>query len=107
MDYLKKIKFNQIIIITSGSLFPDFIQLFKKNINQLLICPKMIIFTSNREKSLSKYKNSPELYIQHPFFNSGSVQDSFKPVLEFVMKKKDYEFVPVFEKKFRNKRFKF
>ena len=38
----------------------------------------MIIFTRKREKVLSKYKNCPELYIQHPFFNSGSVQDTFK-----------------------------
>ena len=98
MDYLKSLKFRQTIIITSGSLFPEFIQLFKNNINQLLICPKIIIFTSNREKFLSKYKNNPELSIQHPFFNSGSVQDTFQPVLEFLMKKKDYEFVPFFEK---------
>ena len=43
---IKKLKFEDIIIIVSGSFFLDFIEEFNDNINDICIIPKIIVFIS-------------------------------------------------------------
>ena len=75
LEYLKKLKFSPIVIIVSGRLYPEFIENFKNNINIYKICPKIIIFTGNKEKFYELNKGNK--LIDHPFFNSGVV-DNYK-----------------------------
>ena len=48
INHLKKIKFNKIFIIFSGFEYIQFIKKFKNEINDYMICPKIIIFTSDK-----------------------------------------------------------
>jgi len=73
INLLKKEKFKNPIIITSGPLYPDFYNKFKDVIKEIIIIPKIIIFTSNRTNYISKNRNS--LPINDPFYNSGGVVD--------------------------------
>ena len=86
--FLKTIEFKRTIIITSGSIFSEFIKNFKENINYLRIAPRIIIFTSNK---YSYINNNSSLPINHPFFNAGGVIDIFNPVKEFILSKKNYQ----------------
>ena len=94
INYLKSIEFSETFIITSGRAYPEFIDLFKKNINELMICPKTIIFTRNKNNFINILKNK-ELSINHPFYNAGSVQDTFSPVHKFLSNKKDIKLTPI------------
>ena len=89
INFLKKIEFKRTIIITSGSIYSEFINVFKKNINELRIAPRIIIFTSNKSNYINK--NSSILPINHPFYNAGGVVDFFGPVKEFILSKKGYQ----------------
>ena len=89
INFLKKIEFKRTIIITSGTIYSEFINEFKKNINELRIAPRIIIFTSNKTSYINK--NSLSLPINHTFYNAGGVVDSFGPVKEFILSKKSYQ----------------
>ena len=86
INFLKKIEFKRTIIITSGSIYSEFINEFKKNINELRIAPRIIIFTSNKSNYINK--SSSILPINHTFYNAGGVVDYFGPVKEFIYLKK-------------------
>ena len=51
---LKKIKFVKTYIVVSGSLSRDFFIEFEKIINEVLLCPTIIIFTSKKSFNLIK-----------------------------------------------------
>ena len=59
-----------------------------------MICPKTIIFTRNKNNFINILKNK-ELSINHPFYNAGSVQDTFSPVHKFLSNKKDIKLTPI------------
>jgi len=86
IDYLITIRFCKTIIIVSGRKYPEFIKMFKNNINNLKIVPMTIIFTRNAPTFIDKYKNNPELMINHEFYNKGGVVDLFGPVYNFIQK---------------------
>ena len=46
---IKNIRFDSTIIIVSGRCFKDFIEEFHKNINDIFVIPKIIIFTLNQK----------------------------------------------------------
>ena len=87
MEYLKKIEFARTYIICSGGLYPSFIIEFKSNINDLMICPKMIIFCGDKVAYLKRNKDNDVLEINHPFYNSGGVQDRIEKVKIFLGEK--------------------
>ena len=97
IKYLKTLKFVPIFIIISGRLYPEFITNFKNNINIFTICPKIIIFTSNKQKFYEFNKNNKLDLVNHPFFNSGVV-DSYKDLKEFILFTNNelYEFKDIF-----------
>ena len=94
IDYLKKLKFTQTYIISSGSLYCEFIKEFKASINELSICPKIIVFCGDKKSFIQRNKNNPDISINHPFFNSGGIQDRFNEVKEFLLKKEDISIEP-------------
>ena len=50
IELIKNIRFIETIIIVSGSYLPELIKQFKKNLKQIYIIPKIIVFTSPRRK---------------------------------------------------------
>ena len=51
INYIKQIKFIPTFIIISGSCFKDFVKEFDKNLKNIYVIPKIIIFTSSNKKS--------------------------------------------------------
>ena len=84
IEKLKIIEFKKTLIICSGRQYPDFLNEFKNSINQFMICPKVIIFTGNKQNYEKRNLNDKELHINHPFYNSGGVVDKFNDVLSFL-----------------------
>ena len=83
IDYLKKLKFAQTYIISSGSLYSEFIKEFKASINELLICPKIIVFCGNKNHLFRGIKII-QIYLSIIHF---SIQEEYKTGL---MKSKNF-----------------
>ena len=90
IKYLKKLEFISVFIICSGRLYPEFIKIFKTNINDFSIIPKIVIFCGSRYSYLERNKNNLDLPINHPFYNAGGVQDSIEGVKNFLFKQDKY-----------------
>ena len=86
IKYLKQLEFIPTYIICSGRLFPEFIKLFKTSIKDFSICPKIVIFCGSIKSFLERNKNKIDLPINHSFYNSGGVQDTFDGVKSFLLK---------------------
>ena len=81
--FIKKIKFSETIIILSGKFYTEFIQKFEENLNYIFVVPKMIIFTSNKEKFLEYNKNYNDR--DNSFYNLG-IKTSFEEIKNFLDK---------------------
>ena len=84
LDQIKNIEFEETIIIVSGSLYIPFIQEFKKNLNDIYVIPKIIIFAANKEKFIQnniEYQN----IINDPFYNIGGVHNTFGEIKNFII----------------------
>ena len=79
---IENVKFHKTIIIVSGRLFPDFYDKFKYNIRNMIVIPKVIIFTGDVDK-FNMYNKDKE-GIKDPFFNIGGVVDNFEDLKKFV-----------------------
>ena len=86
IEYLKKLKFIPTLIISSGRLYPKFIKIFKNNIKDFSICPKIIIFCGDANSYLTRNKDNHDLLLNHSFYNSGGVKDSYQEVRDFLIK---------------------
>ena len=86
IEKMKNLSFVPIVIICSGEIYPELIKLFKQNINEFKICPKIIIFTENKKTYLDLNLNDEELHINHKFYNIGGVVDNFNEVKNFILK---------------------
>ena len=53
INYIKQIKFVETKIIISGRLYIEFIDTFIKNINNINVIPKIIIFTKNKDNIIN------------------------------------------------------
>ena len=62
LKFIKKLKFSETYIIISGSLYTEFIEIFKENLTDICIIPKIIIFTSNKERFIENNKNYNDKY---------------------------------------------
>ena len=83
-DYLKKIEFVKTYIICSGKAYIEFIKEFTENINEFMICPKIIIFTSDKKKYLEMNQNNHNLLLNHSFYNSGGIEDTYEEIEKFL-----------------------
>jgi len=86
IEDLKTIKFEETKIILSGKLYIDFIKKFKSILQDIYVIPKIIIFTSNKEKFINYNKNNKENedIINHSFYNYGGIKTSFNDIIKFV-----------------------
>ena len=108
IEQIKKIKFEKTYIVISGSLSKEFFYEFEKIINEILLCPKIIIFTSKKSFNLIK-KNILNLD-NFSFFDINLIFDNFsfynnlilteniyKPINVPPINSKDYENCFTFE----------
>ena len=79
---LKKIKFQNTIIITNRHLYSEFYNEFKKCINDMNCIPKIIVFTGDVNKFISE--NQGKLPINDPFYNSGGVTNQVGELKKFI-----------------------
>ena len=78
---LKKIKFDETIIIVSGRLYSEFVGKFKENLLGIYTIPKIIVFTSTKTHFLEfnkDYENE-----SNRFYNFGGVATSFTQIEDF------------------------
>jgi len=90
-----ELSFRDVLIIVSGSLFPEFYNEFKAKLINIYIIPKIIIFTSNEEA----FKNSLGInqnIIGDKFYNIGGIKTDFEEVKKFIeeyyLKKQKYSY---------------
>ena len=84
IDRIKKIKFEETIIIVSGILYVPFIEEFKRNINAIYIIPKIIIFLGLGNKEI--FKSTVTIgYINDQFYNSGGIHDNFQEIVDYIL----------------------
>ena len=79
---LKNIKYQLTYIIISGSLFLEYISIFKNLENLISTAPKLIVFTSEITKE--KIKKMKE--INNSFYNIGGIAVSFEEIKIFLNK---------------------
>ena len=86
VNKIKTIEFEETTIIVSGRLYIKFIEIFKENLKDIYIIPKIIIFTKNKEKFIEsniEYNN----LLNHPFYNFGGIKTEFKEVKKILLNK--------------------
>ena len=84
MDEIKKLKFNETIIIVNKKKFVDFVIMFNKNINDICIIPKIIIFSESKSQKL-KLPNDIQNKNFYTFFgikNRKEIKDFLKKEAE-------------------------
>ena len=84
IDALKEIRFVKTYIICSGKAYIRFIKKFIENVNKFMICPKIIIFTSDKKKYLEMNQNNNDLFLNHSFYNSGGIEDTYEEIEKFL-----------------------
>ena len=60
IGHMKKIGFQETKVIINGKLYSEFVKKFKKNISEMSVVPKIIIFTKNKEiiENNKEYQNN-------------------------------------------------
>ena len=104
IEFIKKIKFQKTIIILSGRLYPDFHVLFKQVAENLLIIPKIIIFTGDAKKY--EPENKKYLNLRDKFYNIGGVIDKQSELKKFIESSID-KFSGNYEETIKNEELKF
>jgi len=84
LTLIKKIKFSETNIIISGSIYNEFIEKFEANLTDIFIIPKIIIFTSNKERFIESNKNYNNKI--NSFYSLGGIQTSFNDIKNFLLK---------------------
>ena len=82
---IKKIDFEETLIILSGKLYFDFIDIFKENLNDINIIPKILVFTSKAEifiEKLNQYNKMKEF----PFYISEGIKTNFTAIQRYFSK---------------------
>ena len=78
--------YSPIFIITSGSIYPEFYQFFKRAVTYIKNLPVQIIFTSSVQGFKAKHKNDEIGQQIGKFYNLGGVTDIFSDVENFIVK---------------------
>ena len=94
LSFIFSIHFEDTIIILNSKLYNDFIGKFKEKINIIYIIPKIIIFTSSKEKFLDYNKNYKFI---DSFYKLGGIATNFDEIKDFILNPK-----PKIEKKEEN-----
>ena len=82
INYLKTLKFENVIIIVSSRPYPELVSYFKKNITKMKIIPKIIVFTANDNDF---YKFNPDYKnVNNAFYKLGGVETSYTKMHNFI-----------------------
>jgi len=84
LNKIKNIRFEETIIVVDGNIYIKFIEIFQKNINNIYIIPKIIIFTENKDEFINKNKEYEKI-INHPFYNSGGIKTDINEINQFIL----------------------
>ena len=104
MNEIYNIIFQDVFIIVSGSLFPQFYNEFKANLYRICIVPKIVIFTSNANEFIDSLGNGKNI-IGDKFYNIGGVQNNLDQIKQFIKdysKKKNISPIKIDEENFLN-----
>ena len=84
MRLLKHITFEKTYIILNPKLYHNFVDEFKRNINDIYTIPKIILFMSKKDKII---KNSTIFLknINHPFYTLGGITKEFEDIKKFLL----------------------
>ena len=85
INALSYIQFESIFVITSGTIYPEFLNYMLREYVNLRVIPFSIIFTSSAFQFIHNHKNDiiSKLY-NKTFFNRGGVVDTFAQVDSFI-----------------------
>ena len=81
INHMKYIEFQETKVIISGRLYNEFVKKFKENIIDMCVAPKIIVFTSNKEKFIEynkEYQNNTNL-----FYKFGGIATTFMKLKNF------------------------
>ena len=84
INEIKKIRFEETIIVINDNLYIEFIKKFQQEINNIYIIPKIIIFTDNKEEFINKNIEYKKI-IEHPFYNSGGIKTDINEIKQFIL----------------------
>jgi surface protein len=104
MNEIYNIIFQDVFIIVSGSLFPQFYNEFKANLYRICIVPKIVIFTSNGNEFIDSLGNGKNI-IGDKFYNIGGVKNNLDQIKQFIKdysKKKNISPIKIDEENFLN-----
>ena len=96
IEAIKKTEiYSPIFIITSGSIYPEFLRFFKSAVTYIKNLPVQIIFTSDANSFLIEHEKDEIGKQIGKFYNLGGVTDDFSQVENFIIKMnqklKDYK----------------
>ncbi len=87
LDFLKKKPFSNFYIIIGDKLYKKFILQFSQNLKDYALLPKIIIFSKDKEKFI-KENQDINFFFNHPFYNSGGIQNSFEKIKSYILNDK-------------------
>ena len=83
MGEIYEMVFEDVFIIVNGSLFPQFYNEFKNNLNKICIVPKIVIFIDNENASQTPLGIDQNI-IGDKFYNIGGIKHNFSEVMKFI-----------------------
>ena len=84
ISYLEGIRFEETIVILSGKIYIEFIEKFKKNLKNIFVIPKFVIFLNRKNEFLKKNENYKDI-INHSFYNFGGIKTVFFEIKNFIL----------------------
>ena len=84
INKIKSFRFEETIIIVDGNIYIKFIEILHKNLNNIYIIPKIIIFTNNKEEFMNKNIEYKKL-INNPFYNLGGIKTNIEEINQFIL----------------------
>ena len=82
LNHMKYIEFQETKVIISGRLYSEFVNKFKENIIDMCVAPKIIVFTSNKEKFIENNKEYQKN--TNIFYKFGGIATSFDEIKKFL-----------------------
>jgi hypothetical protein len=84
MEEIYKKVFEDVFIIVNGSLFLEFHNKLKNNLDKICIIPKIVIFTeSNKEAYINSLGDNKKI-IYDKFYNIGGIKTDYNEVIKFI-----------------------
>ena len=81
IDELKKIRFKETKIIINGQLYNEFVRMFKMNLKDIYVAPKIIVFTKHKKVFVENHKDFIDS--NNIFYSFCGVVESFDDIIKF------------------------